>query len=882
MSTRQKFRRLKASLLQQQVLNIHPPAVERINEQDLRGEFLAWQKLRAEYGDAGEPSGCRRLMVGSVAVLPILGVLVQKPSWFTRWGGGTSTEELEAEFKACLGDQRVTQIIGYFDTPGGTALGNEELWQTIFAARGKKPLVAFTRGMCCSAGYYLASAFPRIVGSSSSVSGSIGTIQVQMEYSKYLAEVGIKANVITHGENKGAGNPYEPLSTAARANLQKTVNDFGEMFVAAVARGRGVSPETVMQKFGQGAIFLPLEAQERGLIDAVANWDVLLGSLQSESSAAAPETKAPAASRLPLVAAAQQQITPESSNVAGASAAVSQQPVPPAAADARTKENYVNKKIKAVLLSRRFIDSIEADDELCKAMLDAWFSSKGKETPKDEDAILKQICAFSVQDNAAAPAPSTAPKAAQNVVDAHEREMEEARVAGVQAGEKRILDIQARGKLLNISQEQIDLAISSKKPLGDILADWTAVKAKEEPPVAAAVKITGEGSDAWQADALTGLQLRLGMKVDEKQVNAHSRQMRHAPLWALALQSLRMSNTRISNEYDREEIVTQALAVDPHRTRIDAQDGGPVNRPANFPNLLSALVNKTMDEGMDLAEVTYDKYCGKRASDLPDFKPAPVVAKSQHDELDEVLDAEAFKEFGLAEECLAYMQLARYGNKFGATPVMLANDDLDAFQEGALGLTDASENTLNRLCLKQLAGNVTLLDTVALFHSTHANVVTSGSTPAAAAPSDAQWQGMLNLTYAQRPVGAKGYIRGKLGIALIPPQLERAAVQTFVKSYESERKSATADSSINIYRGQVDVVIEAELQNYSAAIWYGLMRPRGTRNATVIYSYFSGWGRAGKRERWYDPNTKCFYVSLESRFGAAAKQYRTAVRNDGA
>lgn len=539
----------------------------------------------------------------------------------------------------------------------------------------------------------------------------------------------------------------------------------------------------------------------------------------------------------------------------------------------------MNKKIKAALFARGLIDTIDASDEVCKGILAGWFAGQGKAAPTEDAAVLSALNGSAAPAASATPAPA-AGAPAPNVQQAHEREMEEARAQGVQAGAQRILDIQARGKLLSISQEQIDLAISSKKPLGDILADWTAAKVEQEPPVNTAAKITGEGSSAWMADALVGLQLRTGQKVDEKLINADSRRLSHAPLWALALQSLRMSNTRVGNEYDREEVITQALAADPHRTRIDAQDGGAVNRPANFPNLLSALVNKTMDEGMELADVTYDRYCGRRASDLPDFKPAPIVAKSQVDELDEVLDAEAFKEFGLQEECLSYMQLGRYGNKFVATPVMLANDDLDAFQEGALGLTDASENTLNRLCLKQLAGNVYLLDTYQLFDNTnHANDITGGS---GGVPSDTQWQLMLGKTYAQRPVGNKGYIRGKLGIALIPPQLERSAVQTFVKSYESDRKSATADSSINIYRGMVDVVIEAELQNYSTAYWYGLMRPRGTRNATIIYSYFSGWGRKGKRERWYDPNTKCFCVSLESRFGAAAKQFRTGVRNAGA
>lgn len=875
MSIRHKLRRLRENLFQEQALAIHAPALERLTESRAREQQETWGRLRAEYGDGSDASTSRRLMVGAIAVLPVLGVLQQKPNWYTRWGGGTSTEELEAEFKACLGDQRVKRIVFFCDSPGGTALGNEELWQTIFAARGTKPIDAFVRGMCASACYYVASACSRIVASPSSVVGSIGTIQVQVEFSKAYAEMGIKPTVITHGENKGAGNSYEPLSPAAKAQLQKTVDDFGLMFVHAVGRGRGVPPGTVLAKFGQGAIFLAEEAQQRGLIDGVQSWDLLLAQLQSDTSAAAPDSHS-ARSALPLVAAAATQITPESSNVAGASAAVSSHPVPPAAAPqpgARTKEALtVNKKIKAALFARGLIGDLEASDDVCKGVLAGWFAGQAMTAPTDEAAILSAL-------NGAASASAPAAPAA-NVQSAHDREMAEARVAAVQTERARIADLGARGKLLNISQAEIDAAIASGKPTAEVIDAWTAKMVTAEKPITAPANVTGDGQAAWMADTLTALQLRMGHKVEDKRINASAQRLQFAPLHVLAQQALQLSGTRINNEYDREEVIAQAMAADATRLTIGAEVGGAVNRPANFPNLLSALANKILDEGMELAEPTYDKWCGRRASDLPDFKPSPIIGKQVHDELDEVMDAEAFKEFGLAEECLAYMQLGRFGNKFCWTPVMYANDDLDAFAEGLLGLANAHENALNRLCLKQVAGNVALLDTFSLYDNTnHGNDITGGS---GAAPSDAQWQLMLNKTYAQRPVGAKGYIRGKLGIALIPPQLERAAVQTFVKSYESERKSANADSSINIYRGQVDVVIEPELQNYSALIWYGFMRPQGTLNATVIYSYFRGWGRNGKRERWYDPNNKCFYISLEGRFGAAPKQYRTTVRNPGA
>ena len=52
--------------------------------------------------------------------------------------------------------------------------------------------------------------------------------------------------------------------------------------------------------------------------------------------------------------------------------------------------------------------------------------------------------------------------------------------------------------------------------------------------------------------------------------------------------------------------------------------------------------------------------------------------------------------------------------------------------------------------------------------------------------------------------------------------------------------------------------------------------------ATVVRAYFNGYGTEGRRERWYDPETKTTYVSLEGRIAVATKNWRYAVKNAGA
>jgi hypothetical protein len=548
----------------------------------------------------------------------------------------------------------------------------------------------------------------------------------------------------------------------------------------------------------------------------------------------------------------------------------------------------VIKKLKAALFARGLIDSVDASDEVYQAALNAWFAAQGKALPTAEDDIL---AAMNGQGSGVRSQESTG-KAAENVAAAHEKEMAEAKAAAAKEAayqeRKRIASLQASGRTLGIEAKAIEESIASGKSDDEIIAGWVKERAQAETPVSAAdVRVTGEGAERFLADAVDGLCLRLGARVDASRVTADTRRMSRAPLIVLATQCLALRGVRVDAYAAPEDIAEAALAMDDHARRNitphaiavrPSADDPAYNRPGSFPNLLSNLANKILDEGLELAAPTYPEWCGRKAGDLPDFHPTPIVNKSQFDELDMVTDAEALKELGLAEEMLSYIQLGRYANKFAWTPVMIANDDLDAFNEGMLGLSAAHENTLNRLCLSQITGNVSLLDGFALFDNTnHGNDVTSGG-----APSDTQWSAMSDKASAQRGVGGTGFLRTPLAIALVPPKLERAAIQTFaVPSVVVEVKQPATDANINVYRGKVKIVTEPELQVDSNVKWYGLMQPRGTFNATVIYAYFRGWGQGGRRETWYDPNTKCRYVSLEGRFAAAAKQYRTIVRNAG-
>lgn len=862
--------KLRSQLAGESVWAIHPPKLNELlalaDQAHLPGQAAA--EIQAAFG-VREEDPSRIYRIGNTAVLPITGMIQPTGNYITRYFGGTSLELLEKDFRAALADSQVKSIVLFVDSYGGNASQNDEVSRVIYNARGKKPIVAFVRGGCCSAAYYLASAADSIVASSSSMIGSVGTIAVHQEFADYLAEAGIKATVITHGKNKGHGNAYEKLSTEARASLQKTVDDFGNQFEAAVARNRGVNAEQVANKFGQGQAFLAAEAKTRGLVDQVGTWEQVLSSL---NAGPAP---------LPTVERENTAQTneSESSTAAAASAATSKvlPPVPPAGQEVSS----VDPRIKAMLFARGLITSIDASDEICKVVLNSYFVARNESAPATAEATIAALSPHQAIPQAAvaaaaaaavAPAQQAAPTPAPTPAGATQP-------SAAQAEQQRILDLQAAGSRLSVSAELVTTAITTGVSYENAVKGWMNGLTETHRPVNDQIRVGQDGSERFAIDAGNAMALRMGCTLTAAERNPHVERLQHAPMLHFAQESLRLSNTRVPEFAPPELIAEMALQQGgPDRQNIGVfATSSAVNRPGDFPNLMSNLFNKMLEEALDRSEVTFPLWTGRVRGDLPDFKAAPMIGKGQVNQLDEVLDAEEFKELAVAEELLSYMQLGRYGNAISLTPVMVANDDLGAFEEDAWGLQDAHDQTLNRLPLNLIIGNVTLLDNVALYHATHANVISA----AGGGPTAAQWQAMNLLYNKQTTIGATGYISGKLKVALVPPNWGVQAEQTFMSlASAGEDKVPITDATINVYRKhKVMVVEEPELQRNSDVIWYGFADP--VRRPAVKVAYFRGWGRKGRRERWYDPGTKCQKFSLEGRFGAAATQYRTTVRNVG-
>lgn len=193
---------------------------------------------------------------------------------FTAISGATSYELLARDFNSALIDESVKAILFDIDSPGGEVNGCSELADMIYNARGKKPIIAYASGNCCSGAYWIAAACDEIVVTDTAVVGSIGVVAVyEREDDKN------KIEIVSSQSPLKRINPDTP---EGQSKLQARLDTLAEVFINKIATYRDTSTETVIKDFGQGDVFVGKKAIWQGLANRQSSFERILTDLNKE------------------------------------------------------------------------------------------------------------------------------------------------------------------------------------------------------------------------------------------------------------------------------------------------------------------------------------------------------------------------------------------------------------------------------------------------------------------------------------------------------------------------------------------------------------------------------------------------------------------------
>jgi ClpP class serine protease len=205
-------------------------------------------------------------IMGSLAILPVHGILGKHLSNLEMMCGGADYAIIARQAANIAADERITDVIIHFDSPGGSCIGNVECAKAILDLSKAKTTIAYTDAKCASAAYFLASACGRIVAAPSAIVGSISTYAAFLDESRAFEMEGLEVKMFRSGAVKGAGTRGKPWTPEEIAAQQLVVDQFSAQFKGFVKKRRGKITDDSMN----GA-YWPAEFAPAGIIDDTAD-----------------------------------------------------------------------------------------------------------------------------------------------------------------------------------------------------------------------------------------------------------------------------------------------------------------------------------------------------------------------------------------------------------------------------------------------------------------------------------------------------------------------------------------------------------------------------------------------------------------------------------
>lgn len=208
-----------------------------------------------------------------IATMDLSGMIVMPGTEVPGQSGVTiDPDEVIPVLQSLAQNRRVSAVVLHINSPGGSALASEVIWDAIRRLRWEKPVIAYCSDMAASGGYYLAVACDQILCQKETITGSIGVIAGKFTIPGVLDKLGINHESYRRNETAIFTSMAEPLTDEVLQNLQHDARAFYRQFLRRVGLSRQL-PKRRLHRFARGRVYTGLDAHKRHLVDHLGGFD---------------------------------------------------------------------------------------------------------------------------------------------------------------------------------------------------------------------------------------------------------------------------------------------------------------------------------------------------------------------------------------------------------------------------------------------------------------------------------------------------------------------------------------------------------------------------------------------------------------------------------
>ncbi|QOT12967.1 peptidase [Paenibacillus sp. JNUCC32] len=324
-------------------------------------------------------------------------------------------------------------------------------------------------------------------------------------------------------------------------------------------------------------------------------------------------------------------------------------------------------------------------------------------------------------------------------------------------------------------------------------------------PHPSGIEFGAEDQDKFRDAATDGLLMRAGRSIIKPAAGAL--ELRSIRLRDLAVECLERAGVQGAHRMSDEDLLRRALSPD-----------------STFQSILSNAASKTLSQAYQEAPTTFQYWTGKGSNS--DFKAA------EHYRISEAGDLELTPQNGLIPYDTAMKDekvtkaVLTYSKRWGFTREAFINDDLGVLNKVPAAYVIGAKRGINKLVYKMLATNPLIFDSEKLFSAAHNNLGTPG-----AISTTTMSEGRKKMR-TQKGIRNEATLNIAPKFLLVPAEQETGAAQYIRSEADPEGKHSGVT---NVFRNSMDIIVDAELDQYSEYAWYLAADPNIADTIEVTY-----------------------------------------------
>jgi protease-4 len=179
-------------------------------------------------------------------------------------------------------DHNVKGVLLRVDSPGGDAIGSDQILHELKLLAEKKPLVVSMSDYAASGGYYISMTGTPVFAYPNTLTGSIGVVFVRPNIHGLLDKIGVSTDSLSRGKMSDIDDLTNPMSDAEEQKLHDMIDSTYKTFVTKVATARKKSYDQI-DALAQGRVWMGAQAHQNGLVDQIGGLDDAVALLRQKA-----------------------------------------------------------------------------------------------------------------------------------------------------------------------------------------------------------------------------------------------------------------------------------------------------------------------------------------------------------------------------------------------------------------------------------------------------------------------------------------------------------------------------------------------------------------------------------------------------------------------